>query len=82
MEPVTSLVPKVLRRFGFQNVMLVDEQIKFDGNFPTVLYPNPEEQEALTLALERPGKRGPIWYGHRSRCRPGRPSPSVITWAN
>jgi len=52
------LVPKVLRRFGFQNVMLVDEQIKFDGNFPTVLYPNPEEQEALTLALEKARETG------------------------
>lgn len=52
------LVPKVLRRFGFQNVILVDEQIKFDGNFPTVVYPNPEEQEALTMALEKARETG------------------------
>lgn len=47
------LVPPVLERFGFENVTLVAEQMTVDGNFPTVVYPNPEEQEALTLALEK-----------------------------
>jgi phosphoglucomutase len=46
-----TLVPKVLTRFGFENIILVDEQMEPDGNFPTVIYPNPEEKEALTLAL-------------------------------
>jgi phosphoglucomutase len=46
-------VPPVLRKFGFENVVLVDEQMTFDGNFPTVVYPNPEEKEALTLALKK-----------------------------
>jgi phosphoglucomutase len=48
-----TLVPKALERFGFRNVILVDEQINPDGNFPTVIYPNPEEKEALTLALKK-----------------------------
>lgn len=48
-----TLVPQALERFGFKNIILVEEQIKPDGNFPTVVYPNPEEKEALTLALTK-----------------------------
>src|ERR1700743_3271611 len=48
-----TLVPQALKRFGFENVILVDEQITPDGNFPTVVYPNPKEKEALTLALKK-----------------------------
>jgi phosphoglucomutase len=48
-----TLVPKALARFGFANVALVEEQSTPDGNFPTVVYPNPEEKEALTLALRK-----------------------------
>ena len=48
-----TLVPQALERFGFTNVSLVEEQIKPDGNFPTVVYPNPEEKEALSLALAK-----------------------------
>jgi phosphoglucomutase len=48
-----TLVPKALEMFGFTNVILVNEQIIPDGNFPTVIYPNPEEKEALTLALKK-----------------------------
>lgn len=48
-----TLVPQALEKFGFTNVNLVEKQIKPDGNFPTVVYPNPEEKEALTLALEK-----------------------------
>ncbi|WP_183563892.1 phospho-sugar mutase [Mucilaginibacter sp. SP1R1] len=48
-----TLVPKALELFGFENVILVDEQTTPDGNFPTVVYPNPEEKEALTLALKK-----------------------------
>jgi len=48
-----TLVPQALEKFGFTNVSLVEEQIKPDGNFPTVVYPNPEEKEALTLALAK-----------------------------
>ena len=47
------LVPEILRRIGFTNVHQVDEQIEPDGNFPTVIYPNPEEAEALSLSLKK-----------------------------
>ncbi|MFD0751974.1 phospho-sugar mutase [Mucilaginibacter calamicampi] len=48
-----TLVPPALKRFGFENVIIVEEQATPDGNFPTVVYPNPEEKEALTLALKK-----------------------------
>lgn len=51
-----TLVPKALEQFGFTNVTLVEEQSTPDGNFPTVVYPNPEEKEALTLALKKAGE--------------------------
>lgn len=47
------LAPPALKRFGFENVTLVEEQMTYDGNFPTVEYPNPEEKEALSMALEK-----------------------------
>ncbi len=47
------LVPPTLAKFGFKNVHLVEEQMVLDGNFPTVIYPNPEEKEALTMALNK-----------------------------
>jgi phosphoglucomutase len=48
-----TLMPKALKQFGFENVIIVDEQATPDGNFPTVIYPNPEEKEALTLAMNK-----------------------------
>lgn len=48
-----TLVPQALAQFGFTNLTLVEEQSTPDGNFPTVVYPNPEEKEALTLALKK-----------------------------
>ena len=48
-----TMVPKALKQFGFENVILVEEQSTPDGNFPTVVYPNPEEREALTLAIKK-----------------------------
>jgi len=47
-----KLVPAVLRRFGFQEVHVVGAQATPDGNFPTVVYPNPEESEAMRLGLQ------------------------------
>ncbi|SFG07141.1 phospho-sugar mutase [Pontibacter chinhatensis] len=47
------LVPEVLKRFGFTNVHVVQEQAEPNGDFPTVVYPNPEEKEAMTLALNK-----------------------------
>lgn len=48
-----TLVPEVLKRMGFSNIHVVEEQAEPDGNFPTVEYPNPEEAEALSLALQK-----------------------------
>lgn len=45
------LVPSALKSWGFENVNTVTEQMVKDGNFPTVVSPNPENGEALTLAL-------------------------------
>lgn len=48
-----TMVPKALALLGFTNVHIVEEQATPDGNFPTVVYPNPEEQEAMTMALDK-----------------------------
>ena len=53
-----KMVPAALKAFGFENIHLVKEQIEPDGTFPTVVYPNPEEAEALTLSIELGKKVG------------------------
>ena len=47
-----TLMPAVLKKFGFENVHIVKEQEVPDGNFPTVNYPNPEESEAMSYGLK------------------------------
>ncbi len=53
-----KMVPAALKAFGFENIQVVKEQAEPDGNFPTVIYPNPEEAEALTLAVALGKKEG------------------------
>ena len=48
-----KLVPECLKRLGFKNVYHVPEQDINDGNFPTVVSPNPEEPSALKMAIEK-----------------------------
>lgn len=48
-----KLVPMGLRAFGFTNIINVPEQDIIDGNFPTVVSPNPEEPEAMKMAIEK-----------------------------
>ncbi len=51
-------VLKIFKRVGFENVLVVAEQEKPDGNFPTVEYPNPEYKESFALALDLAKKNG------------------------
>ncbi|HSN60124.1 MAG TPA: phospho-sugar mutase [Ferruginibacter sp.] len=48
-----KLVPQALEKFGFTNVHIVKEQSEPDGNFPTVVYPNPEERETMSIGLQQ-----------------------------
>jgi len=48
-----TVIPEVLKRAGYNNVTIIKEQAVPDGDFPTVKSPNPEEPEALTLAMKK-----------------------------
>ncbi|MEO1448489.1 MAG: phospho-sugar mutase, partial [Bacteroidota bacterium] len=47
-----TMVPRILEKLGFTSVNVVEAQATPDGNFPTVVYPNPEESEAMSMALQ------------------------------
>ena len=48
-----TAIPEVLKRADYKNVTIIEEQAKPDGNFPTVKSPNPEESEALSMAVAK-----------------------------
>ncbi|NCE65940.1 phospho-sugar mutase [Pseudoflavonifractor sp. 524-17] len=53
-----QLIPETLRRLGMKHVICVPEQMEIDGNFPTVVSPNPENPEGFALAVELAKKEG------------------------
>ena len=53
-----TAIPEVLKRAGYNNVTIIEEQAKPDGNFPTVKSPNPEEPEALSMAIRKAAEIG------------------------
>ena len=52
------IIPEALRSWGFQNIHVVKEQMVVDGNFPTVVSPNPENSEAMTMGMNLGEKVG------------------------
>ena len=52
-----TMIPKVLEQAGYKNVAIVKEQEVPNGNFPTVVSPNPEEPEALKMAIDLASKQ-------------------------
>ena len=48
-----TAIPEVLKRAGYKNVTVIEEQAKPNGDFPTVKSPNPEEPEALSMAIKK-----------------------------
>ena len=50
------MIPRSLKNFGFDNVSLVEKQAVPDGNFSTVVSPNPEEKAAMRMAIEQAEK--------------------------
>jgi phosphoglucomutase len=53
-----NLVPMILKKIGLRNIIHVPEQDIPDGNFPTVVSPNPEESAALNMAIEKAKAEG------------------------
>ena len=53
-----KLIPEALRRLGMKHVICVPQQMVIDGNFPTVVSPNPENPEGFALAVELAKKYG------------------------
>lgn len=51
-----QIIPKLFKKAGFNNIDCVEEQMIVDGDFPTVVSPNPEEKAALTMAIEKAKK--------------------------
>ncbi len=54
----SKIMPEALKQYGFSNVTMVPEQAIADGNFPTVIHPNPEDARALEMSIELGKKLG------------------------
>ena len=52
------IIPEALRSWGFHNIHVVKDQMVVDGNFPTVVSPNPENSEAMTMGMNLGEKVG------------------------
>ena len=53
-----QLIPEALRRLGIRQLLCVPEQMVIDGNFPTVVSPNPENPEGFALAVDLAKREG------------------------
>lgn len=53
-----KLVPMILKKMGFRNIINIPEQDVSDGNFPTIVSPNPEESAALAMATNKAKETG------------------------
>lgn len=53
-----TIIPRVLEQAGYKNVFVVEAQATPDGDFPTVVSPNPEEPEALEMAIKLANEKG------------------------
>lgn len=53
-----TMVPECLKKIGFTNIQVVDEQKTPDGNFPTVASPNPEERSAMEMVIQKGKEMG------------------------
>lgn len=51
-----QIIPRLFNKAGFKNLHTVEEQMIVDGDFPTVVSPNPEEKAAMTLAINKAKK--------------------------
>ncbi|MEG2121903.1 MAG: phospho-sugar mutase [Rikenellaceae bacterium] len=51
-----KIMPEALKAYGFNNVIMVKEQCVIDGNFPTVIHPNPEDPAAMKMAIDLANK--------------------------
>lgn len=56
-----TMVPAILEQMGFSQVNIVEEQRQPDGNFPTVASPNPEEKDAMKMAVALAEKTQAAW---------------------
>ena len=69
-----KLVPEALRGLGVKHLYCVEQQMVLDGNFPTVVSPNPENPEGFYLAIDLANQAGP------TASPAATPSPALSLW--